>query len=233
MSDEGEYRPGNYWDDLIDDYEGAVDEDARPPDAASLNAETISRLFWVLRRLHAKVADYDRLHLAEVARLEHRRQTLVGPVIRRIDSIEATLRQYALRAHLDFGKTGTILATPNGTIKASRALVPELTVADRDVAVWLRPLNPDAVFDEPKIGKGALRYFLECGEAAGDYRRAIRYPDGQMRLLDQNEVWLAPFEDGARGVWVDAVDQGRVLPGVTWRPAGEQGCGRTFTLVAA
>lgn len=236
MSDD-EFRPGSYWAGLIDEYEGA-DTDFAPPDAASLNADTVSRLFWVLRRLHAKVADYDKLHLAELARLERRREALVGPVINRIVSIEASLRQYGLRAHLDFGKTGTILATPNGSIKSSRPLVPELSIADRVVAVWLRPLNPDAVFDEPKVGKGALREFLEAGEEHDQYRRAIDKGMGLggLVVLDKGQVWLEPFEDNWRGVWVKVDVLGvevEVVAGVSWKPSGEQGCGRTFTLVAA
>lgn len=234
MSDD-EFRPGSYWSDLIEEFES--EEPEAPPDAASLSAEGVSRMFYALRRLHAKIADYDRLHLAELDRLERRRAALVSPIVARIDHIEGVLRQYALRAHLDFGKTGTILATPNGSIRAGRALIPDIHITDRDVAPWLRPLSPDAVFDEPKVGKGALRYFLEQAEERGEYSRAIRTANGKIELLERGEPWLAPLPDGALGVWVkanpDAIGALDVLPGVTWRPAGEQGCGRTFTLVAA
>ena len=194
-------RDSGYWSDLIDSFE----EQEAPPDAASLAADDVSRMLGGLRRLMARAADYQLLHDRELARLEARRAELVGPVIARIERLEQTLKEYGLRAYLDFGKTGTILVTPNGSIKASRPLVPGLQVDDAKVAEWLSPLASAAVTYHPKVSKSAARTHLEQGEQDGSYRRAIVIEqDGRFIViaLIGDRPWLGEMEPGWRGVWI-------------------------------
>lgn len=243
-------RDPGYWSDLIDSFE---DQEA-PPDPASMAADDVNRMLGSLRRLMGRVADYDLLHLAELARLEARRDKMVGPVIARIETLEQTLRDYGVRAFTDFGKTGTILAAPNGSIRAGRELVTDLSIADDKVEPWLKPLAPDAVTYKPQVSKADLRYHLEQGVIASNYRQAIVVDRGLsgvivIAVLEPGARWSGEFGDGWVGVWVRPdhaagklgvaswPEQGEmiipeftVVQGVTWKPTGEQGCGRTFTI---
>lgn len=244
-------RDPGYWSDLIDSFE---DQEA-PPDPASMAADDVNRMLGALRRLMGRVADYDLLHVAELARLDARREKMVGPVIARIESLEGTLRDYALRAFTDYGKTGTILAAPNGSIRAGRELVTDLSIADDKVEAWLKPLAPDAVTYKPQVSKADLRYHLEQGVIAGWYRQAIVVDRGMsgvivIAVLEPGARWSGLFDERWAGVWVRPehagagklgvaswpeqgeviTDTGRILDGVTWKPTGEQGCGRTFTI---
>lgn len=245
-------RDPGYWSDLIDSFE---DQEA-PPDPASMAADDVNRMLGSLRRLMGRVADYDLLHIAELGRLQARRDKMVGPVIERVQALEQTLRDYGVRAFTDFGKTGTILAAPNGSIRAGRELVTDLSIHDAAVEPWLKPLAPDAVSYTPKVSKADLRYHLEQGVIAGTYRQAIvvdRATSGVVAIcvLEPGAKWSGLFDDRWAGVWVRPTHnaaahpfdvswpaQGEVIPdpdgaivaGVTWKPTGEQGCGRSFTI---
>lgn len=239
-------RDQGYWSDLIDSYE---DQEA-PPDAASMAAADVSRMLGALRRLTSRLADYDVLHARELARLDERRTKLIGPVADRIAALEQALRDYGLRAYEDFGKTGTILATPNGSIRCGRPLVSELSIKDDTVEEWLKWLAPDAVTYKAKIGKADLRFHLEQGVDKGQYRQAIvldRGPDGVVVLVVVDPAehpmgWHGEFTDEQTGIWIrphestwpDAgeiiTDASRIVQGVTWHPTGERGCGRNFTI---
>jgi len=228
MSDD-DFRTGADWASLIEDYEDTQDS----PDPSSMAAVDISRQLGALRRLYAHLGSYEQLHLAEVERLEARRDVLTGPLVERIQRIEAALRQYALRSFLDFGKTGTILATPNGVIRASRELVPELSIDHAEVAKWIGRFtpNPAAVVEmKPVVRVAQFRPLLAKLEQTGELRRAIICDGGEPKIIEPGTGFTRPFDPGEVGVWLDR--DNLALVGVTWEPSGVEGCGHDFTIVA-
>jgi hypothetical protein len=218
-----------YWGQIIASYEDEIEGDVEPWDPATASIDQVSGMMRRLRRLSARVADYEHLHVAEVARLNRRRDQLVGPLVRQITQLESALRQYAKRAYQDFGKTS--VATPNGVLKASRALADELTIDDALCAGWLRAQRPEAIEDRPKVLKAKLRDFLD--HHPDQFQRAIR-DDDDIRVLPTPDH-KRPLGASEVGVFVELGDdeQWHELAGVTWTPAGDEGCGRTFSIVVA
>lgn len=223
-----DFRTGADWASLIEDYEDTHDS----PDPSSMAAADISRQLGALRRLYARQAAYEQLHVAELERLETRRAILTGPLVERIHKIEASLRQYALRSFLDFGKTGT--TTPNGVIRASRDLVPELVIDEAEVVKWIgrfSAVSPSPVVEmKPTVRVGQLRALLVKLEQSGELRRAVICEGCEPKVLESEASFRRAFDPGEVGVWLDR--DNLALVGVYWQPSGIDGCGRDFTIVA-
>lgn len=223
--DEDDYR--GYFDGDVPD-----DDDSWAPDPSTLAAPQVSKMLRVLRNMYAELADYELLHRGELARLAATHERHAGPVVKRIKSLEASLRSYALRSYIDFGKTRTV--TPNGAITASRPLVTELTIVDEDLAQWatVAPI----VESRAKVPVGKLRPLLERLEAEDRVHRALMV-DGELTILDTSQDLMRPLRPGETGVYVerpaDDADPWLLIEGLTWSPPGYDGSGRTFTVSPA
>lgn len=217
-----DFRTGADWGSLIEGYEDQQDQ----PDPSSMAAPAVSQMLGILRRLYARLGEYEVMHLAEIRRLDERREALVGPLVKRVQQLEASLRQYALRSFLDFGKTGTIIATPNGVIRASRDLVPEI-----DVDINVADLPEHLIDRKPVAHMAMLRQWLAVLEDSGEFRRfVVRDSDDARVEVAAGAVYRRPLEPGELGVWIDK--QENIMPGLSWKPSGDEGSGRTFTIVA-
>lgn len=221
------YQPGAYWQALLESQE---DDElfAQPPDSAELNVDIVSRQLGWIRKLQRRLADYDRLHQAELDRLNRNRAAAVGGIVNQIARLERSCEQFAVKAFEDFGRTTT--QTPNGIIKVGRARLDDLTVVDHAVEKWLRPVLPGAVLDHPKILVAELRELLSS-VSDGMFAKAVRWTnsDGEACMAWGDD--LPAWEDGYEGVYVDLSGEGlvpEVLPGLTWTPQP-----RKITVVAA
>lgn len=221
--------------ELIPDDVEYDDPDWSPPsDAAVANIEQVSRMLGALRRLHAEVADYDRLHQAEIERLDLQRRTVLGAPLNRIDFLESTITRFGVRAFADFGKTK--FGTPNGIIKSS-ATKPAIDVDDAAAAEWVAffqtAAQPPLVEYRPKVFLDTARDLLGWLEEQKEIVRILTV-DG-----DDAYVEFAPgdfpqrlLEPRETGRWYEPAT-GELVPGFTWRTTGTDGVGRNFRIVLA
>lgn len=233
----------NYTDEDIESWV-TVDDDVEPslPDASTLNLDLASRMMGALRHLNHRVAEYAVLDEAERRRLDAAREKAIGPVVRRIRSIEQSLTDYAVKSFLDFDKTK--LATPNGVI-SSNSTLPKLVVDDKEAGNYFENEDPSLVVWTPKILMGDLRKWLLKGEEDGTLIRQVLTDDpdsDQIGVIDapSTKPYRTPFGPHDRGVWrivgggVYDTENGpedrgpAYVPGVEWRPSGDGSVGRNF-----
>jgi hypothetical protein len=192
------------------------------------------------RRLDAEIAEYDRLHQAEIDRLNDRREQAIGPTIRRINRLRRAVEQFAVESYLHWGKTK--LRVPNGDIE-SRPVVTKIDTKPEAARPWMVMIPElDKAWDlEPVIHLKELRAWLDERVAVGHLQRLVMHnegPDGvDFELVDEEEGWHREFMPGWEGVWFwtetgaeayDSATEGEILPGVTWTPKGTFGSGRNF-----
>ena len=194
-------------------------------------------------RLDAEIAEYDRLHEAEIERLNLRREKAIGRVQRRVDRIRRAVEQYAVASYLHFGSKAVHL--PNGDIE-SRPVVPAIDKDDEAVGKWMVMIPElDKAWELRRwVDMKKLRAWLDERVATGDLQRLVIWEgiDGpEFELVDENVGWHSEFPEGWTGVWFwtetgaekydtvgGPVNEGEMLPGVTWSPKGTFGSGRNF-----
>lgn len=230
------------------DYAEADAEQDYPhlPDAADASLDQVSRMLRALRRITAKLAEYNALHAAELTRLDSQRERHTGPLVKRYSELHHALESYGRRAFQDFGKTR--IATPNGTIIVGRQLVDELDIDDPSVVAevpWFSPLAQARVI----IPKDELRAKLAELIETGFVRRAIRgrsairlrepAPD-VYEILAGDERRTTPLRLGETGVFVrvlvdtvNSTNSYEEIPGLRWAPVGTDGLGRNVKVSPA
>jgi len=208
------------------------------PSAPVPSVDLVNGMMGRWRRLDAQIAEYDRLHRAEIERLNERRELAVGPIERRVDRLRRHVEQFAVQSWIRFGKTS--LRVPNGDIE-SRPVVHTITtdaVAAREWIVMIPEL--DKAWDTvPVIHLKEFRAWLDERVSVGDLQRLVIWEgiDGpEFTIVDEDEGWHSEFGGTQEGVWFWTetgaekykTAEGEILPGVTWSPKGTFGSGRNF-----
>ena len=228
-------------DELIPPHgdEHAEDTPDRAPSAPVSSIERVNGLLGRMHRLQHDVDAYDALHRAEIDKLQKRRETVLGPLLRRIERIEATIDDFAVASYLHFGDVKH--RVPNGDI-TSRPVTDTIDKDDNAVHEWLKDCAPTDTFElRPWIDMKKLRAWLAARVADGHLQRMVSRPatgdqEPEFFLVDESKGWPWPLDPGFVGVWFWTSDgvaefdcgEGDILPGVTWSPNGTQGSGRNF-----
>jgi hypothetical protein len=217
--------------DQIEEW-ATVDEDdpgvRKIPSLTEMNLETVSRMLSALRRLYRQLAEYDQLHVAEQRRIDEQHARVVKPIVRRVEDLEASLHQFAVKAYLDENRTR--IATPNGIISSSKTK-PLLDFGD-GAGDWLHELAPQTVEYVPKIDKTHARQLLDHLVDSGVLERVIVgavTPEG----LDITVVTELPKQRMTEPGRFRVVKTGELVPGITWSTSGEHGVGRNFRVDAS
>ena len=220
-----------------------VDQKPEPPeDTLSAPVPSVDRVNGMMgrwRRLNAEIAEYDRLHQAEIDRLNERRELAVGPAERRISRLRRAVEEFAVESYLHWGKKS--LRVPNGDIQ-SRPVVHDIAYDGAKLFDWAAEHGEfDGIYElRPWFDMKKLRKWLDDRVDRGHIQRLVMHaegPDGvDFELVDEQQGWHREFMPGWEGVWfwteTGAEEYGRqegeILPGVTWTPKGTFGSGRNI-----
>lgn len=213
-----------------------VESPETPPDSPVASVERVNAVLGRWHRLEAEIEAYDRLHRAEIERLDQRRQATVGPIERRIARLRRSVEQFAVQSFLTFGKTN--LHVPNGDI-TSRPVVPAIERDDQVAHRWMSTIDDlnDAWEFVPKIDLRKLRSWLDERLAVGHLQRLVGHRGGDWFVtVDEEQGWHSEFGPDEVGYWfwtetgaeAYGTREGEMLPGVTWAPKGTLGSGRNF-----
>lgn len=215
-----------------------MSEPARSPSSAR---ERLNGLMGRLYRLEREVADYDRLHDAEIERLGANRRKHLGDHLKRIGRLRSGIERFAVQAYLDFGEISMKL--PNGEISSRPVLAAlerdDVKVFDQD---WSPLLPPGTIEERPVVELKKLRAWIDAQVEAGFLQRIVYRPgvdgtDPDFELVDDEYRQEFPGPDWVGGwFWTEAgadeynFEVGEMLEGVTWTPNGTMGSGRNFKL---
>lgn len=115
----------------------------------------------LLRRLARVMANYqrdDELFAADIAEMEARRTLMMGPYVREIERIKATLNAWHLAVLADEPDRKTI-KLPAGTLTAKIA-IDEIDVSEAEFIAWATQNAPELIVAKPTVPKKPLREWI-------------------------------------------------------------------------